>query len=158
MGRGWRKECVCIEDPVAPASRWVRSLYSSSPSLSLSFSLSLENCLPAAMGAAPLLSSVFPHSLFSPTISPADRANGGRDGRCPLRVRQHFLSVPEARSGGIRGRPVLVPFQCLWGPFTVSTHPSHDPHIGCSGLVQTGADHAAPSLQYLHSGRATEAN
>lgn len=38
-------------------------------------------------------------------------------------------------------------FQCLWGPIAVFSHPSHDPHISCTGLVQTGADHTALLLK-----------
>lgn len=88
-------------------------------------------------GSAPLLlSSVSPHSLFSPTISPADRGCGGRDGRCPLRVRQHFLSVPEARSGGIRGRPELAPLSVCEVHLLCSVTPRTTPISAALGLCK----------------------
>jgi len=104
-----------------------------------------------------LILSLSFHSLFSHNL-PADRRTGGHDGRCPLLVRQHFLSVPEARSGGIRGKPAAGLFQCLWGPITVFGHPSHDPRIGRAGLEQTGADHTALPSQNLHTGHGTTCN
>lgn len=62
------------------------------------------------------------------------QADQCRDRRCPLRVRQHFLSVPEARSASISGRPELAPFSVC------------EVHLLCSVTPLTTPISAAPGL------------
>lgn len=77
--------------------------------------------------------SVSPHSPFPPTIS---RLTGRPAlwSTMPLRVRQHFLSVPEARSASIRGRPEPAPLSVCEVHLLCSVTPLTTPIWATLGL------------------------
>lgn len=142
-------------------SRWLQRLYS--PCLPLFFSSFLlsscfpYNCLPGGLLGFYLSSLSFTFSFLPQSGSwQADR---GHDGRCPLRVRQHFLSVPEARSGSLRHRPTLASFSVCEVQLLCSVTPLTTPISAAQGLCKlelTTRPCFSKSAQWLcHSERAT---
>lgn len=121
--------------PVA-GSQWMdaEAMFSLSSSLSLFPFLAL----PVSLTIAFLVDS-WAFSSLSLSFLPQSahwQADWGHDGRCPLRVRQHFLSVPKARSGSIRRRSALAPFSVCEVQLLCSVTPLMTPISAAQGLCK----------------------
>lgn len=115
--------------------------------------------LPALILNSPSWGTLFclPSLSLSSHNQPADRQTSAViDDASPSPTT--FSLGPWSEIGQHQRKAGAGPSQCLWGPFAVFSHPSHDPHMSHAGLEQTGADHAAPSPQNVHHRRATTFN
>lgn len=144
---GWSRGVYPLRGPVAESQavrRWMgaEAIPSLSSSLSLSFLVSFAP--PVSLTIAFLVDSWASFSLsllslFTLSFLPQSagwQANWGHDGRCPPRVRQHFLSVPEARSGSIRGKPALASFSVCEVQLLCSVTPLTTPISAALGLCK----------------------
>lgn len=136
---GWRRGGYPLWVPVAASqavSQWMGTeaiLSLSSPYLFLSPLLFLLQ-LPSWWTPGLLSLSLFTLSFLPQSAS--WQADWGHDGRCPLQVRQHFLSVPEARSGSIRGRLALASFSVCEVQLLCSVTPLTTPISAALGLCK----------------------
>lgn len=126
------------------------------------FTFLLSSCFPYNFLLGGLLGFYLSSLSFTFSFLPYSgswQADRGHDGRCPLRVRQHFLSVPEARSGSMRRRPTLASFSVCEVQLLCSVTPLTTPISAARGLCKlelTTRPCFSKSAQWLcHSERAT---